>query len=289
MPSHTPSALLQRYVDALIAAVPDARGGESSAVHQARVASRRLREALPMLAVSDDDGLRRARKRVRRVTRALGPVRELDVALEHLAEFGTKGATTAAAIEQVRRILTSARTDRRQAMLHTLTPKRLDQLRRPLAGVDELPADLTVVATESARRIVSRAARLIKAVERAGALYLPDRLHAVRIAVKKLRYALELQLAIGRSRATARIAQLKRVQEVLGRMHDLEILIEHVRDTEVAVAGSNRHAVLDLQRLVRALEEECRELHASYVARRDALLTLSEAVRSATAARLAAA
>jgi CHAD domain-containing protein len=51
-------------------------------VHQARVASRRLREALPVLRASvHQSRLGRVRRQVRRMTRALGPVRELDVAL----------------------------------------------------------------------------------------------------------------------------------------------------------------------------------------------------------------
>ena len=43
------------------------------------------------------------------------------------------------------------------------------------------------------RRCAARAPRVSSAaMTDAGAMYLPERLHAVRIAVKKLRYALEL-------------------------------------------------------------------------------------------------
>ena len=47
-------------------------------------------------------------------------------------------------------------------------------------------------------RVARRATRLNQAVDAAGALYLSERLHAVRIAVKKLRYALELATKLGR-------------------------------------------------------------------------------------------
>ena len=57
--------------------MPGAVGGDAEALHQARVASRRIREALPL----EIRPPRKLMRQVRRITRALGPVRELDVAL----------------------------------------------------------------------------------------------------------------------------------------------------------------------------------------------------------------
>ena len=78
-------------------------------------------------------------------------------------------------------------------------------------------------------RAARRAEGLRAAIENAAGIYLPDRLHEVRIAVKKLRYALEIARDLSGSRATARIRTLKRVQDLLGRMHDLEMLIARTR------------------------------------------------------------
>src|SRR5262245_20241520 len=70
--------LLAPRTAALAAAVTPALAGDTGGVHQARVASRRLREVIPVvggpLAL-----VARAKREVRGVTRALGPVRELDV------------------------------------------------------------------------------------------------------------------------------------------------------------------------------------------------------------------
>src|ERR1700674_3350724 len=52
--------------------------GDVRALHRTRVASRRLREILPVLQV-DADVARRLGRRLRKVTRRLGAVRELDV------------------------------------------------------------------------------------------------------------------------------------------------------------------------------------------------------------------
>src|SRR3954462_8326411 len=72
--------LLDRRALALRRHLAAAIAGKEAGVHQARVASRRLREALPVLT----EGLThskggKARRKVARITAALGEVRELDV------------------------------------------------------------------------------------------------------------------------------------------------------------------------------------------------------------------
>ena len=122
-------------------------------------------------------------------------------------------------------------------------------------------------ALASGDRSGPRAARssLQAAIENAGGIYLPDRLHEVRIAVKKLRYALEIARELSRSRASAPHPDAQAAQDLLGRMHDLEVLIMRIR----ALQGSDRAPALkvsaDLDRLVRRLETECRQLHVRYM------------------------
>src|SRR4029079_6208253 len=74
--------LWQKRVDALAAVWPAVLDGETKALHKARVASRRIREALPVVAVSAPPAkVKKLRRRLRDLTRTLGPVRELDVEL----------------------------------------------------------------------------------------------------------------------------------------------------------------------------------------------------------------
>ncbi|MGH9172814.1 MAG: CHAD domain-containing protein, partial [Vicinamibacterales bacterium] len=83
--------LLSQRLTSLVDAMPAAQAGDMRSVHQARVATRRLREALPVLSASiSTRSLGRVRRQVRRMTRALGPVRELDVALGHLDELASR-------------------------------------------------------------------------------------------------------------------------------------------------------------------------------------------------------
>src|SRR5436190_4103896 len=129
-------ALLRQRLVSLLTAMPAAQEGDETSVHQARVASRRLREALPVLGITaDDEALDRAEKRVRRITRALGPVRELDVTLSLLAELEGKGAAPKGAIARVRRAVVEERQKRRHAMLAEIKPSRLEKLRKRLVRV----------------------------------------------------------------------------------------------------------------------------------------------------------
>jgi len=275
-------ALLRQRLVSLLRAMPAAQEGDEISVHQARVASRRLREALPVLGTTaDEDALDRAGKRVRRITRALGPVRELDVTLLLLAELEGKGAAPQRAIARVRAAVVEERQKRRRAMLAEIKPSRLEKLRKRLVQV-AAPAQrkepTRTALAEAAAKASDRAKRLRAAIERAGGIYLADRLHRVRIEAKKLRYALEIQRELTHSRSTARMNRLKHHQDLLGRVHDLEVLIERTREVQSKLPAANRRAMSELNRLIRALEAECREGHAVYMHGRDQLIKLCDDV-----------
>jgi CHAD domain-containing protein len=125
---------------AMLNAMPAATTGDVTSVHRARVASRRLREVLPVLAeAAGSDALDRAGKQVRQITRALGPIREVDVALGHLEELGARAGVSARALGKVRRHLTDERANRRRAMLDVITPGALNKLKTRLHKAPERP------------------------------------------------------------------------------------------------------------------------------------------------------
>jgi len=275
-------ALLRQRLVSLLTAMPAAQAGDESSVHQARVASRRLRQALPLLSVrADASALDRADKRVRRITRALGPVRELDVTLLLLAELHKKGAAPARAIARVREAVSEERLKRRRDMLAAIKPSKLDKLRKRLVRV-AAPASRPVAKgsamAEANAQAARRAVELREAIDRAGGIYLADRLHRVRVAAKKLRYALEIQRELTKSRSTAQLNRLKAQQDLLGRMHDLEILIDRARGVQTTITPRDRRGMAELKKLIRVLEEECREGHAAYMRARPALLKMCDAI-----------
>jgi CHAD domain-containing protein len=278
-------ALLRQRLVSLLKAMPAAQEGDAISVHQARVASRRLREALPVLGARADEGqLDRVQKRVRRITRALGPVRELDVTLLLLAELEGKEAAPPRAIERVRAAVIDERLKRRRQMLDEITPSRLDKLARRLVRVATPEAHPRVprnAREEAVAQSAQRARNLRAAIERAGGIYLADRLHRVRIEAKKLRYALEIQRELSKARSMAGLKVLKTQQDLLGRMHDLEILIDKARAAQSTLNPRDRRGMSELNKLIRVLEDECREGHATYIHGRPALLKLCDSVIAA--------
>jgi len=275
-------AILRQRLISLLTAMPAAQSGDETSVHQARVASRRLRGALPMLGASADAAaIDRVDRRVRRITRALGPVRELDVALLLLAELEGRGAAAPRAITRLREVVTAERLQRRREMLDEITPSRLDKLRKRLVDV-AAPESRSGATADTAAEAVAhsgkRARRLRAAIERAGGIYLAERLHRVRIEAKKLRYAIEIDRELTRSRSRLHLNRLKALQDLLGRVHDLEILIDRARAVQAGLPGRGRRAMAELDSLIRVLEDECREGHAAYMHGRPALLKLCDAV-----------
>jgi CHAD domain-containing protein len=300
--SHIPPAerLVRQRADALTRTLCAARTGDVDGIHQARVATRRLREALPLLPAGGRR--RRVVNAVRKLTQALGPVRELDVSLEGLRELELRRPQWKTALGCAREMMLE---DRRAALLSAI--ERVDKwdparVRRAshTTGRESAPASTAVSARRERlallrRRAARRANQVQGAVEHAAGVYLPDRLHDVRIATKKLRYVLETteQMA-GRapsSRTTVkpsarsmrgRIAVLRQVQDLLGRLHDQEMLILRLRAAQGALEGPRVELAGEFDPAVRFLEMECRRLHGQYMTVRPRLLDVCTRIIAAT-------
>jgi CHAD domain-containing protein len=291
--THPSELMIRQRLLALNRTLPSARAGDPVAIHQARVATRRVREALPL--ATRGSKARKLRKAVSRLTRALGLVRELDVALMNLEELAADATTRTEGIDVLRAILRDERQRLYADMADRIDRVDMDRLhRKALAAAARFAESDTVGDTAGRLRVVSkraarRAGSLQAAIDNAGGIYLPDRLHGVRIAVKKLRYVLEIARELSRSRASARIRMLKSAQDLLGRMHDLEMLIMRIR----ALQGSDRAPTLrvsaNLDQLVRRLETECRQLHGRYIGLKKKLLELCDDVMAAYVGRSASA
>src|SRR5512138_1961602 len=72
-----------------------------------------------------------------------------------------------------------------------------------------------------------------------------------------------------RSRSSATPAKdlrmLKRGQDVLGRLHDLQVLIDRVRQLQAAVEPPDVTLWRNIDVLTTALENDCRRLHARFM------------------------
>jgi CHAD domain-containing protein len=249
-------------------------------VHRTRVASRRLRELLPLLLL-EDDLAGKLGKRLRDVTRRLGPVRELDVLLAVIDELQRKEPDQQRALSRVRDHVRCEHVEKRRGLSNSGL-RELERVARKLASVAKrmqaAPGDPTAERRwrwVAEARIARRASALQTAINDAGSVYLAERLHRVRVALKKLRYGIELYAeAVPSPQASADLRTLKHAQDLLGRMHDLQVLLERVRAVQAALDPPNLSAWRELDALVTSLERACRRLHARYVRERATLLTI---------------
>jgi CHAD domain-containing protein len=191
----------------------------------------------------------------------------------------------------VRTAVTDERLKRRREMLAAIKPSKLNKLRKRLVKV-AAPASRKAAKgsalSEACSQAAERAAQLKTAIEHAGGIYLADRLHRVRVAAKKLRYALEIQCELTKSRSTAHLNRLKAQQDLLGRMHDLEMLIDRARAAQASLTPRDRRGMAELKKLIRALEHECREGHAAYMHARPALLKMCDTLVASHSAKTVA-
>lgn len=259
-------------------------------VHQARVTTRRLREAVPVLAT----GLKgskagKADRKIRRLTRALGTVRELDVTLLLLDELARSPHVSRTAVEDVRARVLAERDGRREVMLERLKRVNAAKLDKRLSSVGAALQESTGEPWRKAlaARLLARSRRLIVAMDAAGHMYAPERLHDVRIAAKKLRYGLELAADSGVREAAVHVRTIKRAQDILGKLHDLQVLQTHVAAVLAGPPSSRAHAREALEDLARHIEDQCRHLHGRYVALVPALRELASAVRKVVIPQLA--
>ncbi len=284
-PSHV---ALARVVGAqqacLEAAWPGALQGDPQALRHVRIAGRRLRILLGLVRRAGVDAPTRALGRdLGRIGRALGPVRELAVAREELDRAADRHAWPPDRLQPIWRHLDQAQHRACVRMHAQLKAVDLDTHRVRLA---RLGAAIAASADDRRWRaalavlVARRAVRLQDRFAACGMLYEPERLHARRIAIKKLRYALELAAAATDLRVGRLLRALKLQQRRYGTWHDRQVLF-----AEVQTAAAGRRAI-DAARLAPVadrIERDCRARHAAAHAASDRLATAA-----ADAARVAA-
>ncbi len=260
--------------------------GDERALHQTRVASRRLRELLPVLQLEGKVAGELGR-RLRKVIQRLGRIRELDVTLMLVEELKTAGDYDVDALERVGSAIRQEHERAREELLAKWPAREIRRVGSKLADLaDTLESsdNRSQAVTRGLRwavdaRIHRRGSELKAAIEDAGAVYLPERLHAVRIALKKFRYAVELASEIASDkRLRTDLRLLKRNQDLLGRWHDRQVLIERARHVQASLTAPSASGVRRLDRLVTMLENDCRRLHARYIRESGAIVAVCDRI-----------
>jgi inorganic triphosphatase YgiF len=220
--------MIRRYTRWLHQSEPRVRShGGVNSIHDMRVAIRRLRTALRVLEqapVFDPRLLRQLRRGLRALARDLGSVRDLDILIGRVEEFVAPRPELARDLD---------------ALLHRLRTRRTRAYHRLLAHLEHGKSAHWLAALERFTRETGgqRSGRLLLVRHFAGsALWQhyetllsyetvvvdapPETLHQVRIACKRLRYALELfEGELGKG-ARPLMSQLVKVQDHLGALQD---------------------------------------------------------------------
>jgi hypothetical protein len=115
--------------------------------------------------------------------------------------------------------------------------------------------------------------RLERKVDRASGVYFPNRLHTVRISLKKLRYLAEIAERTQAWQPAHLVRDAKRLQNTLGVMHDMDVLLEYVDRLD---GDEWRSAAANFRSLLNA---ELAERHREYLAHRERLRGMATACR----------
>jgi CHAD domain-containing protein len=240
----------------VFAHLPRALAGHEEHIHQMRVATRRLRVALPLLATRPEGRrVRRALRVLRDLTRAAGASRDLDVAVG-LFDRHRSGAEPLAESRLLRRRLLAARARSRRQLAEALMDIEIAGVRRDLRAILKRGGNLLFTALSTVRDACeAEGSRILSELERLGDAYDPDSLHRQRIRVRRLRYAVE-------------VADDLRAQEseAPGRLRDLQELLGQIRDPFVLSTWLTRQAANAESRAQLGLATEARFLADAFLA-----------------------
>jgi CHAD domain-containing protein len=229
----TASTVALAYLDDAVAAA--ARLGDRSdaaALHDFRVAIRRLRVTVRAYPGLHESVSRKQRRRLRKLVRATNPARDAEVQLAWFrdrsrrftpAERTALGPVRARLRDRRRRVMAETRAELQERFekLERKLRRRLTALRSD-TGRHEAPFR-AVAAGTLMKHAADLAGRLGEASQSAD----PAELHATRVAAKRLRYLLE-PVESGLAAGAALVRRLKDLQDLFGKLtdaHELEVVL----------------------------------------------------------------
>jgi CHAD domain-containing protein len=197
-------------------------------LHQARVASRRLRLALSAFGKHLPRKLKPLRKDLKKFTKALGKARDLDIQLAFLNDLKAQphSAEITAGLEKISLRLEENRRIKQENIIKALKQLGDKNIFKNLEKhVPEINVknDLKKIAK---KQISKRLDELLGLEKYAYQPKAAKKLHKLRIAAKHLRYALELFAPIYSKKLEPYTEISHTAQNFLGDIHDMDIWLE---------------------------------------------------------------
>jgi CHAD domain-containing protein len=272
--TRSPHSILEARLSMLLGHLPAVRDGSEEAIHDARVVTRRIREGLEVAKSGlDREHIDDVTERFRQAGRAFGQARDPDVVRNLLLGLETRFPVAVAATAPLRLSIERERQRGRRRLIKQLESLDLSGLAPQLKRA---ASPFRTLGWRDALRghIATRSSAVRAAVEHASGVYFPNRSHLARVAIKKLRYAIELADATGLWQPRKAIRRLKRAQETLGDAHDRQVLIQRIdalADQPPGAGRSERSAVIQF------LEAEVAGSHREYVDMRPDIALICDA------------
>jgi CHAD domain-containing protein len=227
--------LLAFYYDSLLASEDGARtGADPEALHDMRVATRRMRAVLRVFGpYLEGKSGRELERGLRSLTRALGAVRDLDVLLENAEGF--RDALPEGERPGLQALIddwSGARKQERKKLNRVLDSKEYVRLRKRISGYlekhereqDRHSAD---IEPHEVRHVAASAVwekyEAVRAFESVMAEPTTEQLHFLRIKSKYLRYTLESFRDVLPAQAESLVADVVAIQDMLGQLHDADV------------------------------------------------------------------
>lgn len=249
------------------------KGEDIEAVHDMRVASRRLVAAMRVFRTCfRDPRYEKLLREARQVTRALGAVRDLDVLIDHYERLQGEATEEDPGVRYFLAVHDRRRRRARRPMLRAL--KKLERTGFPRRVQKYLEQAAEVFGAEGSVRergsgegeAPFRAAAPVFLAERHREFYRCARyadepeavaeLHEMRIAAKWLRYTMELFAPAYGDELKQPLDAVKKCQELLGDIHDSDVRIEILTGMTISrlkVRGLEAIGQLDPAPVARAL------------------------------------
>lgn len=231
------AAIIEKHRQAVAAEIDGViQSDDIEYIHRMRVATRRLRSAIPLFQSCFPknqavDWLKQSRA----VTRALGEARDLDVQIEKLDQT-ISAVKTAQLRPGMRRLRLRLTQKRRSIHNHVIEAMRQLEESRLLPRIEAaLAPHLTAPAGQPpslplyglAAQAITQRLDIFLACE--ASIFDPknvQELHQMRIEAKRLRYTLEVFAALYPGECKPELKAIKSVQELLGDIHDCDVWTE---------------------------------------------------------------
>ncbi len=203
--------------------------GDPEAVHQARVALRRLRAAIggfrDMVADGESATVEHG---LRALLRRLGPARDAEVFVTEILAPPAAHLRDSPELARLREVYEARRaageSEAREALLDPAFTRLCLQLGAWIEGGDWLAESPAESVEAAAARILDRRRRKVRKAAARFADMTESERHALRISLKKLRYAAEMFLPLFPGKPSRRhVAAVAGLQQILGELNDIAV------------------------------------------------------------------